>query len=173
MTKIDKSRIAIALRTKYDENAYSGGVKISLICSIVSAIIGGILLLMAFLTENSRLTGVTGISIAGVVFAGTIVFLILAPVSYIKNKTAKKWVPIILEDAVELQAKVTLHKEIVRANPYGTGSSSYKIKVEFEYEGELRTKISSKGAYKKYIDEILPIAYSPKYDEVFILKGHN
>ena len=86
-------------------------------------------------------------------------------------RSKRKLLPF-LEDAVRLKASATLRD--TRTNDSAYNPIVYKILVTFEYDGNEHSKISGYSAtYLQYtIKKEIQIAYSPKYDEVFVL-GHN
>ena len=77
----------------------------------------------------------------------------------------------ILEDAIRLTVRSRLKNTHATNNLYAN-TKTFQISVTFEYDGKVHTKLSSEGGiYILYADKELDIAYSPKYDEVFILKS--
>lgn len=82
------------------------------------------------------------------------------------RRKIKRW----LEDAVLLSA---ISKKLLSA---GIPSSS-KIQIEFVYNGKKKKQVSLPGKllqiqtiFSRYADREIQILYSPKYDQVMILK---
>lgn len=76
-----------------------------------------------------------------------------------------------------LKAKSVLADTDWNTGRYGFPFRTSAIKVKFKYDGKVYNKLSTyKGytsylaIYNKYADREILIAYSPKYDEVMILK---
>ncbi|MDE6059517.1 MAG: hypothetical protein K2G44_05735 [Clostridia bacterium] len=106
-----------------------------------------------------------------------ILLLIVIIVCQRQAKKVKKW----LADAVELTAQsTTLGDSFVWAAFFPMKTK--KIFVKFEYEGRVIRKESGKNkensffqqgysaAFRKYADREIKILYSPKYDQVLIMK---
>ena len=95
-------------------------------------------------------------------------------------RSRKKKVDLYLQDAVILKAKTKSIGEQVMVRGFTRGFIMLKavaIEVEFAYNGKhykKRSAYKEKPAYlpvfKKYINQTIMIAYSPKYDEVMFIK---
>lgn len=95
----------------------------------------------------------------------------------IKNDRIKKKINLWKEDAVELSAYV----EQIDEYRIGIRPKAVKIRVRFRFGGRRYLRESTakivggrKGyldCYKKYVNRKVQILYSPKYDEVLILKS--
>lgn len=113
------------------------------------------------------------------IILGDIIFLsFLWVLIYIKlkNNSIKKKIIKWLEDAVELKA----YCRKIDENRLGIQPKAVKIQVKFKYNNKKYSRESTArifggqpgylSVYKKYADRIIEILYSPKYDEVLILK---
>lgn len=95
---------------------------------------------------------------------------------FIKDKKIKKRVSVWLDDAV----KTTAISSKVGEFRAGSQPSSVKISVKFGLNGITYTRESTAtcfggkpgylGAFSRYADKQIEVLYSPKYDEVLILK---
>ncbi len=104
-----------------------------------------------------------------------ILFLSIGLTYLIKNHILKKKIDIWLEDAVELKA-VSQRFDRIWSFPY-INFRYVKIHIEFRYNKKRIHKYSGDGkrngydtVFYKYADREIDILYSPKYDEVMILK---
>ena len=102
-------------------------------------------------------------------------FLLL--ILIVKNEKKRKQVRLWLEDAVEVQAQ---SKEIGRICRLGA-FPCVKLQIDFDIDGvhyrRFSESVSQKGEaggyyyiWRKYGDRRINILYSPKYDEVMVLK---
>lgn len=127
------------------------------------------------------------ISIFGIVF-GFSFFLLICLIFLIKNEKMRNKILLWLQDAVELEA----HCETLLSdygNPlldtvFPSPPVRVKIRVKFKYNGKHYSKDSGyknkNGEFKndyqkiwvKYADKSINILYSPKYDEVIVLKNN-
>ena len=90
-----------------------------------------------------------------------------------KNYNLKKRVKIWEIDAIQLKACVYQESNSVSYNPL-----HIKIHLIFEYQNQTMKKISGTGKgqsgfdimYKQFVNKEIDILYSPKYDEVMLLK---
>ena len=109
-----------------------------------------------------------------------IIFLFLLGVLFyvkIKNNKVKRKIELWMEDCVELIA----YAEKIGEYRIGIQSEAVKIRVRFNFGNKQYLRESTanvvggrKGyldCYKKYINRKLRILYSPKFDEVLILKN--
>lgn len=109
------------------------------------------------------------------VFIFGIVLLLIIGLLYIYimhgRRKAKKY----LKDAEVLNAKATASGSEweVRVSPITAFFKKTSLVVKFRYNGKRYLKISCVGlpVYNKYTDKEITIAYSPKYDEVMLLKS--
>jgi len=93
-----------------------------------------------------------------------------------KNNQLRKKIIIWLEDAIEINA----YSKKIGENRLGFQPKAVKIQVTFMLNGKTYIRESTVkvfggekgylGTYKKYADREIRILYSPKYDEVLILK---
>ena len=101
------------------------------------------------------------------------IFILISAIWLIKNNLLKRKMRIWMEDAVELYA---YSEEISRfwmpMHPTAT-----KIRVKFQWEGRNYVRTSGNGKRKayqkvftKYANRYIRILYSPKYDQIMILK---
>lgn len=117
-----------------------------------------------------------------IIFASIIVFgalgIFIIPVWY-KDKKIKKLVSLYLEDAIES----TGHGSTVqRSSGCFHIPATTKICVKFKYNGKVLKRVSSaknmgnpKGCssvFNKYAESEFRILYTPKYDDVMILKDN-
>ncbi|MDE6557492.1 MAG: hypothetical protein K2K39_00135 [Clostridia bacterium] len=97
----------------------------------------------------------------------------------IRNSRSRKEIIVWLEDAVELEAYSTSIADI----DSGVSQTMARIQVEFEFNGERLSRVSegrmigekdSPDGYHviwtDYADRKIKILYSPKYDQVLVLK---
>ena len=94
----------------------------------------------------------------------------------LKNIKIKKKISAWLDDAIELIAFC----KIIGENRLGIQPKATKVKVEFKFDNINHIKFSTAkvfggqtgylGTFNKYSNKVLRIAYSPRYDEVMILK---
>lgn len=121
-------------------------------------------------------------AIAGCVFGATALPLALG-LLISRNEKCRKEILLWLSDAVELNAYVrkvdVIHSDLLSTDDL------YKIRVEFEFNGQ-SYKLESRGkqlggtkssrgfhnVWKDYINRKVNILYSPKFNEVIILKDH-
>lgn len=106
-------------------------------------------------------------------------FLISMIYCFVKDKKIKKCVSLWLEDAVKITA-LTNKVDEFRA---GFQPLSVKICVKFNLNGLTYFRESSAkcfggkpgylGVFKHYMDKEISILYSPKYDEILLLKEQN
>ena len=112
--------------------------------------------------------------IGGSVFGG--VMLITTLIMYLYVNRGKRKAALWLKDAVLLEAKSTLlDTKLVRSR--SATATAACIRVKFSYNGKQYTRESSyKGGklylpvYHQYADRKITIAYSPKYDQVMLVK---
>lgn len=116
---------------------------------------------------------ILGVFIIAVSFLSFLIFI------WHKDRKIKKLVLLYLEDAVESIGYCSM----VKKTPFCfVTPSSTKICVKFTYNGKVLKKVSSvktagvqKGyscAFDKYIERKFRILYTPKYDDVMILKDN-
>lgn len=111
-----------------------------------------------------------------------ILFLLILALSIylkIKNNRLKIKINLWLKDAIELKA----YSRKIGENRLGLQPAAIKIEVCFKIDGKYYARNSSAkvfggwegyiGTFKKYADREINILYSPKYDEVLILKDKN
>ena len=116
-----------------------------------------------------------------VVVSGNILFVSLMSVAIyikVKNDRLKKKILLWLEDAIETIA----YSKKIGENRVGLPPKATKIRVRFAingvtYKRESTAKIVGGqrgylGTYNKYANREIRILYSPKYDEVLILKDN-
>lgn len=94
----------------------------------------------------------------------------------IKNRKLKSKIQLWLEDAVEIKA----YSKKIGENRLGMQPKATKIQVRFTIDGNHYVKESTYkvfggwegyvGCFNKYADKEVEILYSPKYDEVMILR---
>lgn len=94
----------------------------------------------------------------------------------VKDTKIKKTVTIWLEDAIQLQAHCKKVDQIMA----GMQPKAVKIKVTFKLDDKVFSKVSTAkvfggqsgylGTFTKYADKDVVILYSPRYDEVLIVK---
>lgn len=94
----------------------------------------------------------------------------------VKNNKLKTKISMWLTDAVKLRA----YSKKIGENRLGFQPKAIKIQVKFKFNGKTYTRESTAngfggwkgylGTFKKYADREISILYSPKYDEVLILK---
>ena len=97
----------------------------------------------------------------------------------LKNDRLKREIKIWLEDAIQLVANV---KQLDCCMSMPIFPKAVKIQVEFKFNGKKCFKVSStkicglpqgySSIFNKYINRKINILYSPKYDEVLILKDN-
>lgn len=105
-----------------------------------------------------------------------IAFLVVLVYCFVKDRKIKRRVIIWLEDAVKLTATANKVDEFKA----GFQPLSVKLRVEFSLSGVPHVCESSAkcfggkpgylGAFRRYADKKIDILYSPKYNEVLILK---
>lgn len=110
--------------------------------------------------------------IMGGIILGIITWLTIRYLNGIKRKV-KLW----LEDAIILAAKTKKIDTSIACRAPGICLSTSAIQVRFRYAGKEYVKSSThKGKvyclhiYNKYADRKILIAYSPKYDQVMLIK---
>jgi hypothetical protein len=96
----------------------------------------------------------------------------------LKNNKLKEKITMWLEDALEVKA----YSKKIGENELGFQPKGTKIQVSFKIEGKPYIKDSTAkvfggwegyiGTFNKYADREIDILYSPRYDEVLILKNH-
>lgn len=109
-----------------------------------------------------------------------IVYLLFYKKQNKQSKEVKLW----LQDAVEINA-VTSQAEVYKSVAMLTPITLYKLQVDFDYNGQ-HYSVQSKNEYKikfdspptgfhkiweRYINKNVKIMYSPKYDEVMLVRG--
>lgn len=121
--------------------------------------------------EDKSIIGFIGANLCFCIFSGSALYLLIK--NDINVKSCKKW----LNDAVELYAK---SNGIKKTHFAFTDIGMIKLKVSFEYNGNKIEKYSGSKqnngfdrVFSNYSDKQIKIMYSPKYDEVMILKGLN
>jgi len=90
----------------------------------------------------------------------------------VSNNKLNKKITLWLEDAIQLRAFT------MRLDTISLKYKPYQLQVNFEFDGKIYQRISAPGniikgyhkIFKKYADRYINILYSPKYDEVLILK---
>ncbi len=107
---------------------------------------------------------------------GAVAFMSLLIVVKIQKEKLSKDVMLWLEDAIEIKA----YSQKLGENRLGFQPKATKIRVSFNIGGKHFRKDSSltpfggwegyAGCFNKYADREVNIMYSPKYDEVLILK---
>ena len=116
--------------------------------------------------------------IFGYIFGGFMLLVTLLMYLYLRRgqKRAARW----LEDAVLIEAKSTLLGTRAEVRFPAFFAEAAWIRVSFYYNGVKYTRESShKGeklylaVYRKYADRNIMIAYSPKYDQVMLVKDNN
>lgn len=103
-------------------------------------------------------------------------FLIVVSYCLMKDKKIKRQAVIWLEDAIELKA----HSHKIDEHRLGFQPKATKIQIDFilnnnHYKIESTCKVfgcyeGCVGCFNKYADRDVNILYSPKYNEVFIIK---
>lgn len=116
------------------------------------------------------------ISLMSVCNLGTLTFISFLAFIFIKNKKLVIKVRPWLEDAVEIKA---ISKKIGE-NRLGIQPRATKIQIKFTWNGIQHRKESTAKVFggmegyvswfNKYVDKEIAILYSPKYDEVMIIK---
>lgn len=104
----------------------------------------------------------------GLLLGGTALWVV------IKNDKHKKEIVLYLNDAIVLKALVK------RLDIVSLEYKPYQVQVEFEIDGKKVYKISAPGTFwggyhkifAKYDNKKIDILYSPKYDQVLILKDN-
>ena len=101
------------------------------------------------------------------------IFILISAIWLIKNNLLKRKMRIWMEDAVELYA----YSEELSKIGMLLQVSETKIRVKFQWEGRNYVRISGNGKRKayqkvftKYANRYIRILYSPKYDQIMILK---
>lgn len=114
--------------------------------------------------------------IFGFVFGGFMLIVTLLLFLYVNR--GKKRAALWLKDAVLLEARCTLLDTRMEVRNSAAAKAA-AIRVKFTYNGKKYTKESSyKGArtylpvFNKYADRKITIAYSPKYDQVLLVKDN-
>ena len=112
----------------------------------------------------------------GFVFGGFMLLVTLLLFLYINR--GKKKATLWLKDAVLLEARCTLLDTSMQVRRSVVVKAA-AIRVKFTYNGKKYTKESSyKGTraylpvFNKYADKKITIAYSPKYDQVMLVKDN-
>lgn len=142
-------------------------------CLLISILGGGcVCIIFSVILVLVEVSSFSEIVIQGGLISGG--FLIIMGVYFlIKNNLLKRKMRIWMEDAVELYA---YSEEISRfwmpMHPTAT-----KIRVKFQWEGRNYVRTSGNGKRKayqkvftKYANRYIRILYSPKYDQIMILK---
>ena len=114
----------------------------------------------------------------GEVVAVTVLTAVFALLIVLLAFVTKKWhdhrkkVAAWLEDAVVLTARTGAYAE--------GGNKAIALEVAFEYNGEPCVKRSNDNgkprylyAYRSYVGNKIPVAYSPKYDEVMLISARS
>ncbi len=141
----------------------------------------GLTMIILNIQEHGGLVGSTDVlAIVGCIVISFLLPLVLGLLIH-RNEKYRKEIELWLTDAVELTAQVheigVIQSELLSAN------NLYKIRVDFEYNGQ-NYKIESQGkqlggtkssygyhnVWKDYINRKVDILYSPKYHEVIVLK---
>ena len=114
--------------------------------------------------------------IFGSAFGGFMLLVTLLTYLYVNR--GKRKVALWLKDAVLLEAKCTLLDTRLEVRKSITAMAAY-VRVKFSYNGKNYTRESAyKGdklylpVYYKYADRKIKIAYSPKYDQVMLIKDN-
>lgn len=144
-------------------------------------ILGGVLSLVAialsiFMAIDEGNNFILIILFLPVLVLGCCVYILIYQIK-LRSKI-KEWT----KDAIELKARSKIVDSIID----GAVFKKYKIKVSFQYNGRVIVKESGIGKngtiiwgslssgydirYRKYSDREIWILYSPKYDEVLLLK---
>ncbi|MDR3021708.1 MAG: hypothetical protein LBU60_03420 [Clostridiales bacterium] len=148
-------------------------------CVVISFLFGIIVVNTIFFLdiEIGKIIGAIIIDI--MVVAVTVVYFIFLKL----NKERRDRVIDLLHDAVELEAFAEKVDEMYLESRYKNSKYSKKIKltkirVKFEFNGQFHEKESKLGwekkgyhtIFNKYADKHINIFYSPKNDEVMLLK---
>ena len=172
-TNIDLKRIAATLKYgKFDgtDRKIYIVIYVCLILIIVGTIVGTV-----FLIKNAVDSQENGNSIIGYAGGGVVVITLIGFFAYLvmRNEKARKEIYLWLDDAVELKA---YSKKTGEYQPKAFSGYVYKIKIEFKYNGKRYSYFSRNrnDGYSDYwlyfLDQQVDILYSPKYEEVMILR---
>lgn len=141
---------------------------IAMFISNAFLILGGIVLWVFSQGHEDYLFYGIAVLIFGIVCL-LVIGLVYVYIAYGRRK-AKKY----LEDVEVLNAKATASGSEweVRVSPITAFFKKTSLVVKFRYNGKRYLKTSCVGlpVYNKYTDKEITIAYSPKYDEVMLLK---
>ena len=172
-TKIDLKRIAATL--KYGQ--FDGTTRKFFIVMYVVLIllIAGTIVGISFLIKNIIDSQENENSIIWYVAGGVMVIALIGLLVYLamRNERARKEIYLWLDDAVELKAYLRKTGEY---QPETFSEYVYKIKIEFKYNGKRYSYFSrcNGDGYSHYwlyfLDQQVDILYSPKYEEVMILR---
>ena len=142
----------------------------------------GLTMTILDINEHGGVNGITDIlAIVGCLFASFFLPLLFGLLIH-RNEKYRKEIELWLSDAVELTAYV--HEIGVMQSELLSANNLYKIRVDFEYNGQ-RYKFESRGkqlggtkasygfhnVWKDYINRKANILYSPNYHEVIVLKN--
>lgn len=107
------------------------------------------------------------------VFGFGIVLLLIMGLLCIYIMRGRRRVKRYLEDAEILNAKATSSGSELQYRHPLIFVKATSLAVKFRYNGKryLKTSKASLQVYNKYADKEIKIAYSPKYDEVMLLKA--
>ena len=101
--------------------------------------------------------------------------LVFFPFLYINS--GKKKVKLWLKDSVILKARTRKEDDALRVHTFGALQKAAAIQIRFSYmkkhcvkSSVQKGKIACLPVYNKYVDKDILIAYSPKYDQVMLIK---
>lgn len=148
-----------------------GFLYISMVICLIMPLLTLILIIIPQVEWDSKLIlTMTLVNIIFLSFLGVMIYV------KVKNDKIKKKIIMWLYDAVELKA----YCKKVDENRLGIQPKAVKIQVKFEYNNKTYSRESTAkifggqqgylSIYKKYVNKKIRILYSPKYDEVMILK---
>lgn len=186
--KFDMKRIAGTLKHgNFDGSKRKYLIAASIAATVIFVGVIGIVLTILILEmiEKGDSVGVYAGVLSGVIVIA-ILFSTLLWILVIRNEKRRKEIMLWLDDAVELQGYVRelAHIDGYLELPPFRIKTAIKVRVEFKYDGkklycDSREKIlggegdgySNIWAY--YVGKKVDILYSPKYDEVIMLKLSN
>jgi len=161
-----KDRIVISLSAKYSPKGWRNSFVIMLIITCATVLFNGWLFFARYMPQRDTVVFIYSI----IIMAFSIGCLIFTIFCFIKYKISKHKLPKILEDVVELRAYSKLEDMRQHVTAY-SATEYFKLEVSFEYNNEVRIVL---GKYipgiREFANREISIFFSPKYNEVFILK---
>ncbi len=151
---------------------YAGAFLVFLYSALIMAIVATCLMLLLSVTKDSQLY--IAFAICGII---SICFLLVILINHKNCKKVKEW----LKDSIPLKAYCKTLDESITFSGF-LPLKSKKVIITFTFNGQTISKESGKknqsqfslNGYsvliKKYADRKIDILYSPKYDQVMILK---